>query len=236
MARLKGRDAQIFTMEGFVYRSLYDCLSVLYKRVPQSILKTLGIRGVIRSKVNRTEGETQVFEGCCSVSSDGTRHSGPCAIYYADGDAFIGTVNADGLFDGEGTFLWSSGMKYVGHFKNQFKNGHGKVIFADGSWFECDNFSSSMAAQTAEDEEDGLLPDPEGSKGIGILHHPQYGDVTAALETCGYEWKGSLFFTSPIFRIEALDVGHVYAVSARDGVLNDRPLVFRQGMWEYQDE
>lgn len=154
-----------------------------------------------------------------------------------DGDAFVGFLQG-GLFHGQGTYYWSCGMRYSGGFDRQFKNGAGKISFADGvSWFSSDNFSAVFPEVSGETDEDTLLPDPEGSRGKGILHHMVRGvaeETPATLETCGFEWKGSVWFEEfPLFRIQC-DDGRVFAVKATSGTLEARRMIFRQGTWEFE--
>ena len=59
---------------------------------------------------------------------------GPCfGVYvFPSGDKYEGQWK-DNKYDGQGTFTWSDGKKYVGQFKDNKKNGQGTFTFANGN-------------------------------------------------------------------------------------------------------
>jgi hypothetical protein len=84
---------------------LMRVVSHFYVMIPQAILERGGMLAVIRSKLPATPNSffgsscnTQLFEG--TFDAEGNR-SGPCAVYYADGDAYQGQM-IDGMYDGQG--------------------------------------------------------------------------------------------------------------------------------------
>ena len=74
---------------------------------------------------------------CVALVGYGQCISGDCengqgTYTYANGDKYVGEFK-DGLKNGKGTYTFASGNKYVGKFKDDKYNGKGTATLADGS-------------------------------------------------------------------------------------------------------
>ena len=59
---------------------------------------------------------------------------GNTKVTYPDGSTYFGTLsNQDGLPEGQGTYTFANGGRYVGEFKDGMKNGQGTDIYANGA-------------------------------------------------------------------------------------------------------
>jgi hypothetical protein len=61
--------------------------------------------------------------------------NGQGSYYWASGDKYVGEWK-DGEMEGQGTYYYPSGNKYVGEWKNDNRNGYGTLYFSDGSIHE----------------------------------------------------------------------------------------------------
>ena len=72
---------------------------------------------------------------CTSLSwascIQGNCSNGQGTYIYNNGDKYVGEFKDD-LFNGQGTFTWANGDKYVGEFKDDLFNGQGTQTWANG--------------------------------------------------------------------------------------------------------
>jgi hypothetical protein len=66
-------------------------------------------------------------EGCIS----GDCENGQGTYVYDNGEKYVGQWKDEG-FHGQGTFTYASGSKYVGEWKDDNRNGQGTSTYADG--------------------------------------------------------------------------------------------------------
>ena len=67
------------------------------------------------------------FAGCIQ----GNCTNGQGTYTFANGDKYVGEFK-DGKGHGQGTATWADGEKYVGEFKDGKKHGQGTITFANG--------------------------------------------------------------------------------------------------------
>ena len=66
--------------------------------------------------------------GCIS----GNCVNGQGTYTFANGDKYVGEWKDD-MINGQGTFTWADGNKYVGEWKDDMRNGQGTLTYANGT-------------------------------------------------------------------------------------------------------
>ena len=65
----------------------------------------------------------------------GNCKNGQGTYTWANGNKYVGEWK-DGLMHGQGTYTWTGGNKYVGEYKNDLHHGQGTFTWADGTVIE----------------------------------------------------------------------------------------------------
>jgi hypothetical protein len=71
------------------------------------------------------------FKNCKDCCNEGNCQNGQGTWTYSNGDKYIGQY-LDGKKEGEGTYIFVNGDKYVGEFENDNLNGEGSYTYSDG--------------------------------------------------------------------------------------------------------
>jgi len=79
---------------------------------------------------------------------------------YADGATYVGAFNEAGQIEGQGTYTWASGAKYVGAWKAGKQEGQGTYTFADGAKYV-------GAWKAGKQEGQGTYTFADGAKYVG---------------------------------------------------------------------
>jgi len=106
----------------------YDCESSLeYERSLRDGVSTGQVASNTQTHAPQTKIDNSSVTGCV----DGDCVNGQGTYIWASGDKYVGQYK-DGKTNGQGTFTFSNGIKYVGQWKDGKRNGQGTSTYPNG--------------------------------------------------------------------------------------------------------